>query len=473
MTVVRAEQNELVTGGPAQTNGQVLASSALRQFAADGKAALEIAYSIAPTPFVPTSYKRPNSDEWYPVERIAQNVAAAWLAGDEVGLKPMQALQAIDVIEGRPALNARSMRALVQAHGHEIWIEEQPTTVPEDRSSMAVTIAGRRKDSDHIERVVWTWRRAQQQELSTKKNWRRMPIDMLIARATSAICRLIASDVLMGLAYSQEELQDELESSEEEAPVTVRRASVARRTEPEADPFEGDDDKPEPSEALRTAAAQPRQFTQTDVSVAADSGPGQPHIHAEPSPTGDEPGDPYVSLPEELDEHNQEFIPEQPQEPRGGTPMSELRCEEVAGDGRRCKREAGHENRHYFGPRSEAPAQRPADEHGNVTTRTLGEAMAMQTDEARAAVAEFTPSPEEAAAADEGPDDGLFPDVSEEEQEAAFIAERAERATREAAQAAAGVPAGDPVGEPGGTAGPEDAAPAGDAEDDDPWADFR
>ena len=68
-------------------------SSALQRFNADGAAAMSIAVNLADTPFVPTSYKK-RGERWLERQEVAANVAAAWLAGEEIGLRPMQALQA-------------------------------------------------------------------------------------------------------------------------------------------------------------------------------------------------------------------------------------------------------------------------------------------------------------------------------------------------------------------------------------------
>lgn len=180
-------------------------SPRLVRFAENARAAYEVAKQLAPTPFVPTSYKR-DKNGWYSPERIAQNAAAAMLAGEEIGLSPMQALQAIDIIEGRPALNALSMRALVQSHGHEVWVHDRTGDAPGNRASVFVTVRGQRAGSEHVAEATWSLDRARQAGLLGKQNWQNHPEPMCLARATSEVCRQIAADVLMGLAYSAEEL---------------------------------------------------------------------------------------------------------------------------------------------------------------------------------------------------------------------------------------------------------------------------
>ncbi|MBM4497141.1 hypothetical protein GS426_21440 [Rhodococcus hoagii] len=114
----------------------------------------------------------------------------------------MSALRSIDVIQGTPAMRAHAIRGLVQSQGHEVWIE--------DATDTRVIVAGKRKGSSITQRTEWSIDRAKQLGLMGEDNWKKQPRAMLIARATSELCRLIASDVLLGLPYSSEELSDDL-----------------------------------------------------------------------------------------------------------------------------------------------------------------------------------------------------------------------------------------------------------------------
>lgn len=147
------------------------------------------------------------------------DTAAAMLYGASLGLDPMQAIRAVYVVHGQPGLAARSMDALTKGAGHETW-----TVATSDES---VTVAGRRKGSDHIEESTWTIQRATKAgyvptvdpktgELRLNK-WGKVdgnekyltdPQAMLHAKATAEVCRKIAPDVLSGV-YAVEELQSE------------------------------------------------------------------------------------------------------------------------------------------------------------------------------------------------------------------------------------------------------------------------
>jgi hypothetical protein len=152
-------------------------------------AAFELAQKLAATEFVPL-----------PLRNKPAAVAACILQGHEVGLPPMASLQHIHVIQGRPALDAAAQRALVLAHGHEIWIEEQTAT--------RATVCGRRKGEDRVLSVTWTLDDAKRAKLDGKESWRLYPRNMLVARATGDVCRGAFMDVLAGIPYNVEELQD-------------------------------------------------------------------------------------------------------------------------------------------------------------------------------------------------------------------------------------------------------------------------
>src|SRR5690606_23622009 len=125
------------------------------------------------------------------------------------------------------------MRALVQRAGHQIQLVE---STPE-----LCRMRGRRKGDEEWQTVVWTIERAQKLGLTSKAQWKRQPQSLLVARATSAICRLIASDVVFAVPSAAEELPDKPaedappRATAEEAPAGGQQAGPR---EEEADDFE-------------------------------------------------------------------------------------------------------------------------------------------------------------------------------------------------------------------------------------------
>lgn len=185
---------------PAPTAG----TNALMAWAQEADIAYQMATKLAATSFVPQSLRGKPGD-----------IAAAILAGSELGLKPMATLKSIDIIQGTPALRAHAMRGLLQSQGHKIELIESR----DDYCKMR----GQRNDSEAWQVVEWDTARAQRMGLLSKDQWKKNPKGMLVARATGDICRLIASDALHGMAYVSEELEGttHAEFVPQQAPLSV------------------------------------------------------------------------------------------------------------------------------------------------------------------------------------------------------------------------------------------------------------
>lgn len=188
---------------------------------------------IADTDFVPAGLRG-----------SAPATAAAILYGREVGLPPMTSLSSTHVVDGRPAISAEAMRALVLAAGHEIAFDVQ--------SGAECTMRGRRRNSDAWTSVTWTLSMARSAGLVNRQNWQRYPRAMLAARATAELCRLIFPDVIHGFTAVEESdayadaagsPQTAAQSPDDQSPAArpVRRrggrvASSGRGSRPVADP---------------------------------------------------------------------------------------------------------------------------------------------------------------------------------------------------------------------------------------------
>ncbi|MFD3955859.1 MULTISPECIES: hypothetical protein [Streptomyces] len=153
-------------------------------------------------------------------------ITAAILTGQELGLQPMTALKSIDVIQGQPALRAHAMRAIVQRQGHDIELVEYDDT--------HCIMRGRRKGAENWQTVVWDIPRVQRMGLLGKDQWKKQPKTMLVARATGELCRLIASDALHGLPYAAEEVDGYVhgEVAPAKAPLSVAALTTAPAVEP-------------------------------------------------------------------------------------------------------------------------------------------------------------------------------------------------------------------------------------------------
>lgn len=221
---------------------QSATSSALAVWVDDAIKAHQVAQSLAKTSFVPASLRGKPED-----------ITAAILAGQELGMQPMATLRSMDVIQGTPALRAHAMRGLVQSRGHQVVL----VSATPDK----VVMKGRRKGDEDWQEVTWTIARAQQLGLTGKDQWKKQPQTMLIARATGEVCRLVASDVLHAMPYAAEELDGYAITTARVRPLPQAQVTAAEimGSAPEPTPLKDgedidvsafdvlDDDEPDPT----------------------------------------------------------------------------------------------------------------------------------------------------------------------------------------------------------------------------------
>lgn len=239
--------------------------------------AWQLAQRLQRTDFVPDALKgKPEA------------VLACILAGAEVGVSPMQSLSKIHVIKGRPAMAAELMRAIVLREGHELWIEEQ--------SSERVILVGQRKGSQRETRMTWTLDDARRAKLLSNPSWQNYPAAMLLARATAALCRAIFPDVLAGISYTIEELQDgdviDLELAAEPptraaAPAPAKRTARARQAATRGSDAPAETEPPVEPKAEHEEAPLPGEDDVVDAELVdefevGDSDPGAPPIDGWP-----------------------------------------------------------------------------------------------------------------------------------------------------------------------------------------------
>jgi len=134
-----------------------------------------------------------------------QDIMVTVMHGMEVGLKPLQALQNITVINGKPSVYGDAAIALVRASG--LCAEIKETLEGEDDDLTGVCYA-RRKDNGDEQRHTFSVADAKKAGLWTKPGpWQDYPKRMLQMRARSWVLRDLFPDVLQGL-YIAEEARD-------------------------------------------------------------------------------------------------------------------------------------------------------------------------------------------------------------------------------------------------------------------------
>ncbi len=135
-----------------------------------------------------------------------QAVLSTVMVGRELGLPAMASLRGVHIIEGKHALSAALMVALVLRSGLAEYFE------PVEFTDTAATFETKRKGARNpvklthtIEMARTAW--AKTADAWAKSGWGHNPTDMLVARAQARLCRMVYPDLLAGL-YTPEELED-------------------------------------------------------------------------------------------------------------------------------------------------------------------------------------------------------------------------------------------------------------------------
>lgn len=298
---------------------------------------LEVRQESAPARVVPP---KPKTDDWAlvigPVTQLAETVAntdfvpsalrgkpaavaAAILFGRELDMPPMQALNQVHVIEGRPSLSAEHMRAMVLAAGHSL-------TVTGDAGQAVAT--GRRllwRNPQTGEplygepvTVTWTMAQAKYAGLVTekRKNWLKYPRAMLKARATAELCRDMFADITHGLDAVEEAEDDDAVPGSAPAPTTEKVSRAKKRVA-------------SPSAPVAVADAE------TSTASGASEAPDSVDIPEVPLPGEEEPADHTPG--EGLDNKSTSS-------PAGAA----LQCPHIS-NGEQCRFTVTHKGPHSFG----------------------------------------------------------------------------------------------------------------------------
>jgi hypothetical protein len=175
------------------------------------EAAASIAREIASTEFVPSSLR----------DNPAA-VSAAILAGRELRIGPMAALQHVHVVEGRPALSAEMARALILAHGHQLrWREI---------TAQRCVLSGRRRGEHEWTTVTWSMEDARRARINGRQNWQKHPRRMLQARCSGELARLQFADCLAGM--SAQLVEEASDDADDTGPAEAAPSRKVRRTTP-------------------------------------------------------------------------------------------------------------------------------------------------------------------------------------------------------------------------------------------------
>lgn len=157
--------------------------------------AMQIADLLAGSDIVPKDYQRKPG-----------NILVAMQWGAEIGLQPLQAMQNIAVINGRPSIWGDAMLALVRSSGLLDFIREE---LSEDGTKAICTVKRKGEEPTVSE---FSMEDAKKAGLSGKQGpWTQYPKRMMKLRARSYALRDVFPDVLKGMAIAEEEKDKEID----------------------------------------------------------------------------------------------------------------------------------------------------------------------------------------------------------------------------------------------------------------------
>lgn len=129
-----------------------------------------------------------------------QAVYMVLLAGKERGLTPMQSLMSMHIVEGKPTLPADLIRALIIKSGAATYFRCM------ERSAERATFETQRGDDPPVSLTYTILEATAAGLVKDKSAWMKSPADMLVARASAKLARLVYPDVVHGL-YDESEIE--------------------------------------------------------------------------------------------------------------------------------------------------------------------------------------------------------------------------------------------------------------------------
>lgn len=128
-----------------------------------------------------------------------QKATVIVMYGKELNMGPMEAIQSIEIIQGKPTQKPQSMKAKVH--------QRYPTAIfdPVELTDKIATFSVARPGGIPIN-ISFTIKEATDMGLTGKDNWKKQPGTMLAWRCIAKICRLMFPECLSGVSYTAEEV---------------------------------------------------------------------------------------------------------------------------------------------------------------------------------------------------------------------------------------------------------------------------
>lgn len=167
---------------------------AVRPTELDGR--ITYARALAASNLLPKQYRQNPENVLYAIEY-----------GSALGLDPVQAMNSVHVIEGKPSPSSGLIGAMVRKAGHKLRVR-----VTHEPELTAVAQIIRSDDPEFTFESRWTMKRAQRAGVAGKHVWKAYPEAMLKARAITEVAREACEEALLGFSHSAEEMGAEVDA---------------------------------------------------------------------------------------------------------------------------------------------------------------------------------------------------------------------------------------------------------------------
>lgn len=150
-----------------------------------------------------------------PLQGNASDVLIVMMGAEDLSITPFRALQSFAVIQGRLTMSAELMRALVARSPVCEYLMQTEATETQ------ATFETKRQGHPEPTSYTYTLNDAKVASLLSKDNWKKHPREMLLARASSGLCRQVYPDLLAGIVYTPEEAAEGVAEVKDVTPVVV------------------------------------------------------------------------------------------------------------------------------------------------------------------------------------------------------------------------------------------------------------
>ncbi|MCW2768160.1 MAG: hypothetical protein JWO11_4119 [Nocardioides sp.] len=155
------------------------------------------------------------------------DVLALMLYGQDLGLTPMQSIQGIYVVKGKPQISGQLWIALAKQRGHRVFVpcrdcgdapEKHPAAghaYVRDHDATRCTIKVVRGDTGEMHAETFTIDDARTAKLLTNDNWTKYPKRMLLWRAATDCLRFLAPEIALGFYTWGDDVTDDAPAVEQ------------------------------------------------------------------------------------------------------------------------------------------------------------------------------------------------------------------------------------------------------------------